>query len=400
MRWSAGAAKRKVPHPMKISFDLRFAHRSGGAAVYTARLLGALVHLYPDEQWQIYHNPASQPQQQILQSLARLSRTSQSPLDLQLRPIRSGCLSLSQHAEFYFIRDDACLYHYPHFDLPLGLRNIPLVMTIHDLYPLTIPRYCSPAKRAYFKFVARRNAQRAARIITISQYSKNDIIEHLGIPQNKITVIPQGYAPDFCPLNDNALLDKISRKYHLPQKFILYTGNHKPHKNLHRLLHAFAQLPKPLQQTYPLVLTGPTTAETQELRRCAAQLDIDRQVTFIGLVPAQDLPALYNLASLAVQPSLYEGFGFGPLEAMACGAAVACAHAAAIPEVVGDVARFFDPYSVDDIAHALADALKNDTENPTLRDAGLKRAALFTMDRTAHATFKVYQEVARPAPSS
>ena len=146
---------------LTISLDLRFAHLPGGGRVYVQKLAPALVEAHPEIHWRLYHNRFCSHQQQIIQQLQNSLVRQNHPDNLELRPVSSKCLSLKQHLEFLRFRDDAALYHYLHFDLPLGMRHLPLVVTIHDLYPLTVAGYCSRAKRAYFARMARSSARRA-----------------------------------------------------------------------------------------------------------------------------------------------------------------------------------------------------------------------------------------------
>lgn len=317
--------------PLSIAYDLRFAHRTGGGAVYTTQLLRSLVQNHTMRQWCIINNPDCQSQQEIIFQLRNL------PGDCHINPYSVGApiLSLRQHWEFLRCRPEVDLYHYPHFDAPLGLRKIPLVMTVHDLYPITVADYCSPAKRAYFRYLAGANVRRAAAVITISQHSKKDLIEHLGVAEEKIAVTPLGFSTDFHPIDDSDYLQSIRQKYHLPDEFIFYCGNLKPHKNLRRLLQAYARLPESLRRNFPLRFTGQPAAGDEGLLTLAGDLGVNQDLSFLGWVDQNDLPALYNLASLLVLPSLYEGFGLTPLEALACGTPVACSNAAAIPEVIG-----------------------------------------------------------------
>lgn len=372
---------------MRISFDLRFAHLSGGAAVYTANLFENLVTQYPQTSWRVYYNRHSPLQQELLNRLY----STEEHRRIETRPVRSSCLTLRHHVEFLAVRDDADLYHYPHFDAPLGLGKVPLVVTIHDLYPLTVGGYCSSAKRAYFHHVARRNARRAAAVITISQQSKADILKHLAVEEEKIAVIPQGYSCAYRPIEDRDMLGQTARRYSLPDSFMLYTGNHKPHKNLHRLFSAYANLPADIRRDYPLVLTGPIDRDTDSLREHATRLGIEKKVIFLGLVPGKDLPAINNLAALLVLPSICEGFGATPLQGMACGTPAVCSNAPAIPEVLGDACRFFDPYSVDEMTSALAASVADDVNNPAVRRRSLAQAAKYSWARTAQLTHELYE---------
>ncbi len=372
---------------MKISYDLRFAHLPGGGGVYTAELLKALVRTRPQIQWKIYHNSESRRQQTVITELLK-----EGP-DLELAAVKAPCLSVRQHWEFRKFHDNMDLYHYPHFDMPLGMRGIPLVMTIHDLYPLTLPGYCSPLKRQYFYRLARHNAQRASRVITISQHTQKDIQQWLQCPPEKIRLIPQGYSRQYRPIQDRQHLTEVRQKYRLPEKFILYVGNHKPHKNLARLLKGYRLLPDEMQREYALVLTGPISQNTKTLQDLADCLDIRPQVLFLGLIEEKDLPGLYNLASLCVLPSLYEGFGLPLVEAMACGTTVACSNAAAIPEVVGSAGRLFDPLDPEAISQAILQAIQYDVGKTGNRQKCLDQAAKFSWEKTAAQTWQAYQEL-------
>lgn len=376
-----------------ISFDLRFAHLPGGSWPYVSNVIPILIREHPEITWRLYYNPWSPPQQEILNNL-HTEFAQSADHTMELRAVRGGCLSLRQHLEFLRCRDDADLYHYLHFDMPLGMRHLPLVMTIHDLYPITVPGYCSAAKRRYFYHVTRLNLRRAARVIAISQHTCHEILRNFDVPAEKIVVIPQGRSDAHRPIEDTELLTRIKQRYHLPDQFIIYTGNHKPHKNLQRLFQAYARLPENMRQAQALVLTGPLSDNTQALRGVADSLGVADRVMFLGAVPADDLIPLYNLASLCVLPSLHEGFGVTPVEAMACGTPVVCSNATAIPEVVGDVARTFDPNSVAEMAAALVAAVEKDINNPQLRRACLAQAEKFTWQKTARRTFDLYRSIA------
>lgn len=380
---------------MKISFDLRFAHLPGGGRVYAWKLLRTLIKQYPQIEWKLYYNPWSQPQNEILLKLRQKHSSGKEQYRWQIQPVHSACLTLRQHIEFLRFRDDADVYHYLHFDMPLGIRTRSPLMTIHDLYPLTVPGYCSKAKRAYFLHIIRQNTRKASKVIAVSEHTKKDILEWFNIPEQKIVVIPQSQATDFQPIHDQAILETAKQKHELPQCFIFVTGNHKPHKNLSRLIQAFALLPKELREQFPLVLTGAVTKDTNKLIAQAEALGINNQVIFLGWTEELDLPALYNLASLVVLPSLYEGFGLAPLEAMACGTPVACAMAGSTPEVVGSASRLFDPYNINEMSQTIKLSLENDIDDEQLIAQCLQQAAKFSEQKTAQQTFETYQTVAQ-----
>ncbi|MBN2211288.1 MAG: glycosyltransferase family 4 protein [Sedimentisphaerales bacterium] len=379
---------------MKVSFDLRFAHLPWGSWFYVSEVIDVLVREHPETVWRIYHNPSSPPQQDIIQRLQTYTAKG-GTATMEFQPVKYPCLTLRQHWEFRRFHDDADVYHYLHFDMPLGMHGPKLVMTIHDLYPLVLEGYCGRFKRMCFRTLCRRNIQRCDRIITVSQATKRDLLKILNAPEDRITVIPQGYSPAFRPINDEDILKQTRRRCDLPAHFILYCGNHKPHKNLKCLLKAYRLLPAAMRQYWSLVLTGPADENTAILQKQARQSGITENVCFIGKVSAADMPALFNLADVLVQPSIYEGFGLPPLEAMACGTAVVSSRGGALPEVVGDAARLFDPQNENELCEQLQMALENDVGNKERKQKCLDQAKRFSWSRTARETYQVYKEIAQ-----
>ncbi|MBI9017148.1 MAG: glycosyltransferase family 4 protein [Phycisphaerae bacterium] len=375
---------------MKISYDFRFANLPCGSWPYVSNVIAIIAREYPLTQWNIYHNSWCASQMRIVNIIKDDFAAEHDRFNFI--PVKNTCLSLKHHLEFAKFKDDADLYHYLHFDMPLGMKGLPLICTIHDLYPLVLDGYCSPLKKKYFKYICKKNAQRAFKVITVSQNTKNDIINHLGINPDKIEVIYQGHPEQFKPIDDPETLTAIKVKYQLPENFILYTGNHKPHKNLPRLIQAYAKLPKNLRDQFKMVLTGPITAETHELKALALALGIQNDLHFIGMVDFDDLPAIYNLGSMSVMASLCEGFGIPLVESMACGKPVICSNISAMPEVVGDIGRKFDPYDIDSISETLKHTLENDIDNDNLKY--INRASQFSWHNTALKTYEIYRQAA------
>jgi alpha-1,3-rhamnosyl/mannosyltransferase len=203
-----------------------------------------------------------------------------------------------------------------------------------------------------------------------------------------------------------AVLETMRRKYALPERFVLYLGSNKPHKNLVRLVEAWFQVSRSKFQVattsdvkrgtwnLKLVLAGHWDPRYPQAQQRAAELRLEDSVRFLGDVSEADLPALYNLATIFAFPSLYEGFGLPPLEAMACGTPVACANTSSLPEVVGDAALLFDPLDVEGMAATIAQTLSDASLRAALRARGLARARLFSWERTAKETLMAYREAA------
>jgi glycosyltransferase involved in cell wall biosynthesis len=289
------------------------------------------------------------------------------------------------------------LFHAPHYVVP-RLVPCPYVVTIHDCIHLRFPQYL-PNRLApiYARTMMRLAAGGARRVLTVSQASKADIVRYLGTPADQVEVIYN--APDE-RISAPPSPEEITRardRFLLTAPFILYTGNIKPHKNLDRLIEAYAELRRRGIEDHKLLIIGDEVSRYPNLRRLVHRFQLHQHVRFLGFVPDATLAALYRLAAVFVFPSLYEGFGLPPLEAMAAGAPVVTSNVSSLPEVVGDAALLIDPTS----PHAIADAIAQVLSNPALRDdlvrRGLARAQTFSWARSAARVHEVYHELGRPA---
>lgn len=281
------------------------------------------------------------------------------------------------------------IVHYPSFNMPF-LNSRPAVVTIHDLVYYLDRRACPhlPAHlyaRLMFKMVSRL----AKRIITDSEYTKKDIIKHLGVSPGKVSVIHIGVDEAYRRVEDPAVLKRVRVRHGIKGEYILYVGTHHPRKNLVRLIHAFSMLKSKGCQ---LVITGKMEERRKDVYEAPLSLGIKDRVIFTGIAPEEDLPALYTMASLFVFPSLYEGFGLPPLEAFACGTPVVSSNVTSLPEVVGDAAITIDPLDVDELARSIDKVLSSAELRSELREKGLKRAKLFNWKETAEKTLGVYYD--------
>jgi alpha-1,3-rhamnosyl/mannosyltransferase len=270
------------------------------------------------------------------------------------------------------------------------------VITIHDLlfleYPPT-PRHASALYRLLFRVGATLMARRAAAVLTDSEWSRRDILRHFRLPPGRVVVAPLGVSPRFRPIPPH-LARPVALRHGLECDYILYVGNFLPHKNVGGLLEAYAALPAPLRAGVVLALAGAPETGAASLRAAAAARGLAQAVRFLGPVPDADLPALYSGATLFCFPSLAEGFGLPPLEAMACGAPVLCSDAAALPEVVGEAASLVNARRPEALAAALEALLTDGSTRDRLRERGLARAANFTSGRFAAAVLAVLEQVA------
>ena len=267
------------------------------------------------------------------------------------------------------------------------------VTTIYDLTCILFPEYHTPETLALQRAKHRFAQQEADVVIAISEATKCDIVTHLGIPEDKIHVVYAGVAPHYRPVVDSASLRQTLSTFRLtPNEYLLHVGTLEPRKNLRRLVEAYALLVKEAPVPVPeLVLAGAGGWNYQEILALIKGLGLQDRVRCIGRVPAEVLPALYSGARVFVYPSLYEGFGLPPLEAMACGTPVITSNTSSLPEVVGDAGIMVSPTDVTALAEAMASMLFDPDRCQILREAGLQRAAQFSWKRAAHEMLEIYR---------
>jgi O-antigen biosynthesis alpha-1,2-mannosyltransferase len=294
-------------------------------------------------------------------------------------------------------RDGVDVFLSPYYKRPLA-APCPAVVTIHDLFFIGYPGRRRRLYDAAMTRLARLYAAGASAIIADSEHSRRQIVDRLGLAADRTVVIPVGLGPEFRP---GAPTAAQRERYGLGSCYALYVGNFMPHKNLPRLLRAWAALPEGLRVSHRLVLAGGGHAGRPALAALADSLGLGDRVVFPGLIDDADLPALYGGAAALVQPSLDEGFGLPALEAMACGAPVVASRRGALPEVVGDAGVLVDPEDERALASALTRVLGSAAEREALAGRGLRRAAGFTAERTAGRVVDLLQATAgvRPALS-
>jgi glycosyltransferase involved in cell wall biosynthesis len=261
----------------------------------------------------------------------------------------------------------------------------PFVATVHDLIHVIMPEHSTkPFSRAYATFQIRQVVKRARRILTVSENSRNDLERLCPGAAAKTRVFYPAAGASFRPLSEGETAP-VLRKHGLTPGYLLYVGNLRGSKNTPRLLAAYAQARAAAKDLPPLVLVGQNTYRQYENAW-------PEGVRHIGAVDFSDLPALYGGASVFVFPSLYEGFGIPPLEAMACGTPVVSSNAASLPEVCGDAAVYVDPKSESSIADAVIDLWRSESRRAALRERGLARAKKFSWETFAEGTWKTYEE--------
>jgi len=283
------------------------------------------------------------------------------------------------------------LLHSLHYTKPLRL-TCASVVTFHDMTYYLYPQLHTRTRRLVFPTAMRLSAKQADALITVSESTREDAIRLLDIDAKKIFTTQLGVDPSFRELDDNDEELRVISKYSLPEKIILYLGTIEPRKNLPVLIKSYKQLADD-GTDYKLVLVGKYGWMYQEVLELINDLDLQDMVYLTGYVSQEDLPVVYNLASLFVYPTIYEGFGLPALEAMACGVPVITTRVASLPEIVGDAGLLIPVNDTDALYEAMSQVLEDTALREKLIHDGLARSKLFSWERTAQLTQQVYKKV-------
>jgi len=363
-------------------FDGRTAHAHfpgiGRYAVNLARAMAA--HIKEDEQLILLRDPG----RETLFHGFEAAHARVALLDVALSPF-----SLRQQwAIPRVLREGrACVYHSPYLLMPF-FPGTPCVVTIHDLIPLLFPTESSAKARLFFRFALWVALRVAQRVIVVSEATRRDLLSVHAGAADKTRVCLEAPALGFAPASAQEIA-AVRAKFGLPERYALYVGSNKPHKNLLRLVQVWGEMaPAPCA----LVIAGVLIPE-YPIPECA---DSGPQgLRLLGRVDDTDLRALYSGAELFIFPSLYEGFGLPVLEAMACGAAIACSQSSSLPEVAGQAAVYFDPTDTHSMRRVLQDTLAAPAAIAALRHKSLARARLFSWEKAATQTLTLYRELAQ-----
>jgi glycosyltransferase involved in cell wall biosynthesis len=283
------------------------------------------------------------------------------------------------------------LLHGLAFAAPL-LSACPTVVTVHDLSFLRFPDAFRPFNRYYLTFITRIATRRAARVIAVSESTRQDVIALCHVPGEKVVVVYNGVDSRFQPAAQDEVAAFRQQKG-LPPRFILFLGTLEPRKNLARLISAYAQWRRTSGEDVKLVIAGGKGWYYEKVFELVSRLGLTSEVLFTGFVPAEELPWFYRAAELFVYPSRCEGFGLPVLEAMACGTPTITSTASSLPEVAGDAALLVDPDDTDALAAAIGRVMSEPALAARLREAGMRQAQRFSWPRAAAATAEVYRSV-------
>ncbi len=359
-------------------------HSRAGLGRYSEQLAGAMLHEYPQQVGFFYNQggdgryPPSLPKTEPLRKVS-----------LGYKPWRMAVL-LGQKMNLAFNRlvPQATLFHSTEH-LLLPLHRVPTVLTVHDLIFKKYPEYHKRLNFWYLNQAMPLYCQKSDAIIAVSQSTKNDIIHYYGVEPAKIHVVAEAASSLFRPPTVQQI-EQVRQKYDLPECFLIHLSTIEPRKNLDRLLDALPAL----RQSFPdiaLVLVGGKGWLYEDFFRRLDEEGLQEIVISLGWVDDDDLPAVLAAADLAVQPSLYEGFGLPILEHMASGQVVAASNSSSFPEVGGPAAAYFDPMNVEEMTAVIKRLLQNRQEYQHRRQLGLEQAAKFSWQRAARETMAVYQ---------
>jgi alpha-1,3-rhamnosyl/mannosyltransferase len=289
------------------------------------------------------------------------------------------------------------LVHFPYFVRPLRVA-IPTILTLYDVIPRRFPAYFPGPSRLSIELLKRLALRSSDAFVAISETTSTDFQRWYGIPSERITVTPLAPDPIFRPQSSWTIAD-LRQRLDLPERYALYLGSNKPHKNLPRLIEAWGRYQKSESvrgdesPTTRLVIAGAWDRRYSESKQLVEHLHLSNSVRFLGSVDNRDLPALYAGADLFIFPSLYEGFGLPVLEAMACGTPVACSNTSSLPKIAGDAALRFDPTNTGEMAAAIQQILADKTLHRRLSVFGREQVTRFSWERTAQETLRAYEGV-------
>ncbi|HUW82185.1 MAG TPA: glycosyltransferase family 1 protein [Phycisphaerae bacterium] len=371
---------------MRIGIDcLVLGSLPSGVEYYVLGLVQNIVQLDQQNEYVLFVNPTSALQERLPKwnhvtvHAVRWARAG------RLSRIAWEQLHLPSAARFHHLD----VLHCPAYVCPIA-KSVPYVVTVHDTLALDHPEWCKRFNAVHYRCVLRRTLTLADRLIAVSRASATAVLRHAPHARRRLDVVYPGVDEIFRPSVHEDAGARVRRTYRLPQRFVLFVGNIEPRKNLIAMLKAFGSFRRNNHAEYWLVIVGGKSWREGALRRALARQSSRDHVLWVGYVPREDLPAIYSLAELFVFPSLYEGFGFPPLEAMACGVPVVASSRGALDETLRDAAFRVDPESSDAIAEGMLAVTHDDHLRRRLIDAGHRRAKRLTWRRAVRRTLRSY----------
>jgi glycosyltransferase involved in cell wall biosynthesis len=394
---------------MIIGIDIRMLARGTrtGVEEYTLNLLSYLIPLNKNVRYRLFYNGF----RKINLDCLNYPWLKEENVKLVSYKIPNQLLNLSSRLLNYPKLDKLLggvdVFFSPHIFLSAISRKCPNVITFHDLSFEQYSEFYSAGKNYWhFSMSPKNQAKRANKIIAVSQSTKDDLIKLYNIEPNKIKVVYSGINPVFSIQYSVFSIPEIRKKYDLPEKYILYLGTLEPRKNIIGLIKAFEKLKTSFKfqspiiaedkvSSFKLVIAGSKGWLYENIFKTADKSSVKNDIIFTGFIDDKDKPILYGLADLFVYPSFYEGFGFPPLEAMACQTPVITSNFSSIPEAVGDAAIMVNPYNLDELATAMKLVLLDKNLQNLMIEKGLKQVKKFSWQKCAEETLKVLTSTVR-----
>lgn len=368
---------------MKFSIDARGInlYKGSGIGTYTENLLRELLNIDTKNNYSIFWT--GENYESYKKDNSKIIFTSK----------KHGTFYENYYYPNYIEENNIDMHHIPQNGIGLNeLYTSSVVVTIHDLIPYILPETVG---RGYLQRFLRDMpliVSNSKIILTVSEYSKRDIMKFFPfVNEEKIFVTPLAANKSYKPLNKSNCVEYIKNKYSISSPFLLYIGGFSTRKNVKELIIAFSKIYKSLKKDYKLVLCGSIKDEGVKLQDLCKELLIDDKIIFTGFIPDDELPLFYNAAELFVYPSLYEGFGLPPLEAMSCATPVITSNSTSIPEVTKDCAILIDPFNKDELASSILNLLNSESLLQEYSQKGYKNSLNFTWKNTAIATLKAYE---------
>lgn len=371
---------------MKIGIITDFVDgKHGGIGVYTNNLIKKLNEIDSKNQYYLIHHSSIQMPVYNVNKEIPIKKYSLSKGSWIFWRYIYAPLKLKSMSELDIVHDP---YEIGPMSFKMPFKKI---ITIHDLTPILFPNTFSLTTVLLHKLLLKKTLYTADKIITDSKSTKEDLIFYFKIPDEKIKIIPLGVDEKF-KLIDSSTVRKFKNNYNLDFPFILYVGTLEPRKNIPTLLKAFSIL-RSRNLNYKLVIAGEKGWKYKAIFDTISDLNLQNDVIFTGYVSDDDLPLLYNAADLFVYPSLYEGFGLPPLEAMACGTPVITSNTSSLPEVVGDAGILLDPVDIEGLANSIHNVLFDNELKQNIVRKGLERSKMFNWEKCARETLFAYTSI-------
>ena len=349
----------------------------GGDETYLRNVIRGLAAVAPDDDYTLFVSTPLPPD--AIPGAEGMRRVLVQPRNPRIRLPLALPLALARH------RVDVL-----HVQYMAPLYPAPIVASVHDIAYEHFPSFFPPGVVTGLRALVPWTIRRAAFVLTLSEFSKQDIVRRYRVPPDKVVVTYLAADAMFRPLQDPVRLAEVRTRYGTGERFILCVGNLQPRKNVRTLIDAYVRLRRADATRARLVIVGRKVWSHDDIFAAARESGYEEALVFTDYVPDDDLVALYNAAEVFVYPSLFEGFGLPPLEAMACGTPVVTSNTSALPETVGDAALTVDPRDAEALATALARVLDDADLRARLAERGLHRAQSFSWERTAHAISEVY----------